>query len=188
MGIQCVGSGTISWIVSGSYANNKSGYNGILFPYETTNEKYGSWSSIHLLAGIKMGTANLTGVNFFFAPLIGMLYEMSPEMKADINDIYSDYIYSYPYYYYINVPVTGSGTWESVSSTVFAYGAAAEVTIDNRFVLGARYITGKPKFELKGEFSASGSTSSASASIDGTITGTHEKNKPLVLLYLGVAF
>jgi hypothetical protein len=190
-GVQFVTGGQIGFLINASYASNPTDLKDINpFPYDAYDIECGSWTSILLLTGLKIGTTNPTGVNFFFAPLIGMNIGMSPKIEAKISDYY--YYYSgYPYYISGSVPITGTETYKSATSTAFAYGATAEAIISGRITIGARYIACKPTYDIDGNASYSGYLSNyyANITINGTSTGKwkREQSTSLFLLYVGVA-
>ncbi|MGD1046485.1 MAG: hypothetical protein ABR936_14345 [Bacteroidota bacterium] len=160
-GMQFVTGGTIGWIIDGNYSQNKLDYP---MSFTTAPGKYEwvGWSSILALTGIKIGTDNSSGANFFIAPLVGALFGKSPEIKFT---------------------PTGSSTsytvQPSASATAFAYGAAVQVIFGGHVTLGAKYVASKPKFKY-----------STPALYAGGPSEDHEfdQNISLLLVSLGVAF
>jgi hypothetical protein len=135
-GIQFVTGGTIGWIIDGNYSQNKFDIPTSVTDYYVTYLGYGKfewvgWSSILALTGIKIGTDNSTGTNFFVAPLVGALFGKSPELKFT---------------------PTGSSTSQtllpSASATAVAYGGAVQVIFGGHVTLGAKYVASKPKFKF----------------------------------------
>jgi hypothetical protein len=128
-GIQFVTGGTIGLIIDGNYSQNKFD---VPASWITTPGKYSivGWSSILALAGIKIGTDNATGSNFFIAPLVGALFGTSPE---------------------ITFTPTGSSTSTTMQpagkGTAVAYGGDVQVFFGRNVTLGAKYIASKPKFK-----------------------------------------
>ncbi|GEM_PF-142189 len=187
-GAQFVTGGQIGFLVHASYTMNPTKITENPFPYHATIES-GSWSSILLLAGPKIGTTNPAGTNFFFAPVLGVNIGGTPKLTGKISDTYSQYIYSYPYSYYVGpFPITGEGTVPSESKAVFAYGATAEAMFSGNITIGARYIACKPKYDFKGDFSFSGSSGSGSVTGSGTFGGEREQSTSLIFIYIGMAF
>jgi hypothetical protein len=88
------------------------------------------WNSILALAGIKIGTDNSSGSNFFIAPLAGALFSKSPEVTFTPAGA-----------------TKPSSSVEAHSGTGFAYGAMVEAIIGDHFTVGARFIASKPKFK-----------------------------------------
>jgi hypothetical protein len=128
-GIQFVTGGTIGWIIDGNYSQNKFD-----LPTSATTipgkYEWVGWSSILALTGIKIGTDNSTGTNFFIAPLVGALFGKSPSL---------------------DFTPPGSSTSENItpsaSGTGFAYGATVEAIFGGHVTLSAKYIASKPKFK-----------------------------------------
>ena len=131
-GAQLVTGGSIGLIIDGSYALNKidlpSDY---ISSFGYGKSSYSGWSSIIGLIGLKIGSDNATGSNFFIAPLGGVLFMRSPE---------------------VTFTPTGSTTsitkLPSGSGTGFAYGGAVEAIFGGRVTLGAKYIASKLKFKF----------------------------------------
>ena len=128
-GMQFETGGTVGWIIEGIYSENKldlpTSWSGLPGKYEWTG-----WSSILALTGIKLGTDNSSGANFFIAPLAGALFGKSP--KIDFTPAGS----------------STSTTWfDSRSSTGFAYGANVELIFGGHVTLAAKYVASKPKFK-----------------------------------------
>jgi hypothetical protein len=126
-GIQFVTGGTIGWIIDGNYSQNKFDLP-MSETYLPGNYEWVGWSSILALTGIKIGTDNSTGTNFFVAPLAGALFGKYPEMTS--------------------APAGYPGTNISSSATAFAYGAAVQVIFGGHVTLGAKYVASKPKFKF----------------------------------------
>jgi hypothetical protein len=128
-GMQFVTGGSVGLVLDGNYSQNK-----IDWPdsYATAPGKYSTtgWSSILALAGLKIGTDNATGSNFFIAPLVGGLFGTSPQVE-----------FSQP----------GSSTsqiWmHSGKGTAFAYGGTLQILFGKNVTLSAKYIMSKPKFK-----------------------------------------
>jgi hypothetical protein len=130
-GLQFVTGGTIGWIIDGNYSQNKFD---LPSSYTSTTGKvaWTGWSSILALTGIKIGTDNSSGTNFFIAPLAGALFGKSPEVTYTPSGSVS----------------TSSTLIYSGSGTGFAYGAAVQVIFGGHVTLGAKYIASKPKFKV----------------------------------------
>jgi hypothetical protein len=128
-GIQFVTGGSVGFIIDGNYNQNKLD---IPMSMTTAPGKYEwvGWSSILALAGIKFGTDNATGGNFFIAPLVGALFGTSP--KLDFTPAGST----------TSIPEFSSGT-----GTAVAYGGALQIIFSGRVTIGAKYIISKPKFK-----------------------------------------
>ena len=128
-GIQFVTGGTVGLIIDGNYSQNKLD---LPTSYTTMPGKYEwvGWSSILALAGIKIGTDNSSGANFFVAPLVGALFGTSP--KVDFTPAGS----------------STSTNWQpSGTGTAVAYGGALQLIFGEHITLGAKYIASKPKFK-----------------------------------------
>ena len=128
-GVQFVTGGTVGFIIEGNYSQNK-----LDFPtsYTTMAGKYEwvGWSSILALAGIKLGTDNATGSNFFVAPLVGALFGTSP--KIDFTP----------------AGASTSISWmPSGTGTAVAYGGALQILFGEHISISAKYIASKPKFK-----------------------------------------
>jgi len=128
VGIQFFTGGTIGWIIEGSYAQNKIDFPTADLP--AGKYDYTGWTSILALTGIKIGTDNSSGTNFFIAPLVGALFGKSPSL---------------------DFTPPGSSTSENItpsaSGTGFAYGATVEAIFGGHVTLSAKYIASKPKFK-----------------------------------------
>jgi hypothetical protein len=128
-GIQFVTGGTIGWIIDGNYSQNKFD-----LPTSATTipgkYEWVGWSSILALTGIKIGTDNSTGTNFFIAPLVGAMFATSP--KLDFTPAGSS----------TSIPELISG-----KGTAVAYGGAVQVIFGGHVTLNAKYIVSKPKFK-----------------------------------------
>lgn len=130
-GLQFVTGGTIGWIIEGDFAQNK-----IELPSEVSSYygagtyDYTSWTSILGLTGIKIGTNNSSGTNFFIAPLVGVLFMKTP--KLDFTPAGSS----------TSQPIQPSG-----SGTGFAYGGAVDAIFGGHFTLGAKFVASKLKFK-----------------------------------------
>ena len=128
-GIQFVTGGTVGLIIDGNYSQNKLD---LPTSYTTMPGKYEwvGWSSILALAGIKIGTDNSSGANFFVAPLVGALFGTSP--KIDFTPAGS----------------STSTNWQPAGTgTAVAYGGALQLIFGEHVTLGAKYIASKPKFK-----------------------------------------
>ena len=126
-GAQLATGGTIGFIIEGSYSQNKFDL-GSDIPAGTW--EYTSYTSILGLAGLKIGTDNSSGTNFFIAPVAGILSEKTPEVtyKQTASSTPNTYIYS------------GTGT-------AFAYGGIVEVIVGGHVTLNGKFIASKPKFK-----------------------------------------
>jgi hypothetical protein len=183
LGAKFVTGGRIGFLIDASYSANSTENTILSWPYRTTIGS-GGWSSILILAGLKIGTTNPLGANFFFAPVLGLNIAHAAEKTGRISDTYQGY--SYPYSY--SVPITGTLKLESASGTAFTYGATAEAIIGS-MTIGARYISGIPKLDHKGEYSYSGSTTGITISGGGTFESSKVgQSISLILLYIGLAF
>ena len=128
-GMQFVSSGAVGIILDGNYSQNKldlpTSYTTMAGKYEWTG-----WSSILALAGLKLGTDNATGSNFFISPLVGALFGTSP--KVDFTPAGS----------------SASTSWmASGTGTAVAYGGALQILFGEHINLSAKYIVSKPKFK-----------------------------------------
>jgi hypothetical protein len=160
-GIQFVTGGTVGWIIEGIYSQNKLD---LPMSWTTIPGKYDwvGWSSILALTGIKIGTDNSSGTNFFIAPLVGALFGTSP--KLDFTPAGS----------------STSTTWlDSHTATGFAYGVNAEVVFGGHVTLAAKYVASKPKFKWSEPPFYTGGPSTDEE---------FDQNISLLLVSLGVAF
>ncbi|RPI06906.1 MAG: hypothetical protein EHM64_01270 [Ignavibacteriae bacterium] len=157
-GAQFVTGGTVGWIIEGSYSQNKIQLPANI-PYG--NYSYTGWTSILALTGIKIGTDNSSGTNFFVAPLVGALFAKSPQI--DFTQAGS---------------TTSMPLLESRSATGFAYGANVEVILGGHVTLGAKYVASKPKFKWSEPLYTGGPSQDYE----------FEQNVSLLLISLGVAF
>jgi hypothetical protein len=174
-GAQFVTGGTLGWIIMGSYSQNKCELPSYLSSMGMGGET-GKWTSILALTGIKVGTANPTGANFFIAPLIGALFGSSPELDMTISETYT----TWTGYGYSTQTVTIRATQKSASSTALAYGAALEINFSGTISIGARYIASKPKYDI---------TATASGGIYSyTSSGKLEQETALIQTYIGIIF
>ena len=127
-GVQFVTGGTIGFIIDGSYSQNKLDVPTANLP--PGKLEYTSWTSILALAGLKIGTDNSSGTNFFVAPLVGALFETSPE---------------------VTFTPAGSSTPSSqqpkATGTGFAYGGAVEAVLGGHVTLGAKFAASRLKFK-----------------------------------------
>ena len=128
-GVQFVTGGSVGLIIDGNYSQNKldlpSDYTYMPGKYEWVG-----WSSILALAGIKLGTDNATGSNFFVAPLVGALFGTSPKVDFTLSG-----------------SSTSSNLIPSGSGTAVVYGGALQIIFGRRVTIGAKYIMSKPKFK-----------------------------------------
>jgi hypothetical protein len=128
-GIQFVTGGTIGLIIDGNYSQNKLDVPTSMIPYPGKYSVTG-WSQILALAGIKIGTDNATGSNFFIAPLAGAIFATSPQIDFTPNGTSTSHVYV-----------------QSGKGTAFAYGGAVQIFFGKNITLGAKYIGSKPKFK-----------------------------------------
>lgn len=182
VGAQLVTGGTIGFVINGSYVHNTTEIADVVQGLSGMNlsGESGSWSSIQLLGGIKVGTTNPTGVNFSLMPLIGVLIGYSP--KVDINFSETETFYGE------TMTITGTAKVESKSSSALAYGIGAEVIFGKSIALGARYLYSKPKYDLEENLSATVTSSSYTSSTNETEVVSAEQKTSVVLVYLSVYF
>jgi hypothetical protein len=171
IGIQIVGAGQVSFLVDASYASNPNNI-GELSSFGG-NASTSSWGSLLMLTGLKIGTTNPIGANFFFAPVFGINIGTSP--KVDFTYSITNY-QTYPY-----ETTTVTAKFSSATSTTIAYGMMMGVTI-GRVTLGARYVASKSKYKVSAEASIVSGQYSAQA----TGTGTLEQNTSIIQVYLGI--
>jgi hypothetical protein len=127
-GAQFVTGGTIGWIIDGSYTLNKLDIPTAGLP--AGKLEYTGWTSILALTGVKIGTDNSSGTNFFVAPLVGVLFGTSPEIT------------------FTPAGSSVSQTYQpKASATGFAYGGAVEAIFGGHVTLGAKFVASKPKFK-----------------------------------------
>jgi hypothetical protein len=192
-GIQFVTGGQIGFLASASYSSNplddkiKSMVEEDFVSSSSTSgsnisASVGSYTNILLLAGLKIGTTNTTGINFFFAPIIGLDLAKYPEITVDgSSETYVSTSY-YPYYTY--VPVTVHATESSSTAAAFVYGATVEAIISDHLTIAAKYIVGKPKYDITIDASASASGYSASTSSNESV----EQSIGVFMFCVGYAF
>jgi hypothetical protein len=127
-GLQFVTGGTIGFLIDGSYTHNKIDVPTAGIP--NGKLEYTGWTTILGLAGLKIGTDNSSGTNFFIAPLVGVMNQKSPE---------------------VTFTPTGSSTsttyWHSASGTAFAYGGAVEAIVGGHVTIGAKFVASKIKYK-----------------------------------------
>jgi hypothetical protein len=127
-GLQFVTGGTIGFLIDGSYSQNKIDVPTASFA--AGKLEYTGWTTILGLAGLKIGTDNSSGTNFFVAPLVGVMFEKSPE---------------------VTFTPTGSSTstkyMNAASGTGFAYGGAVEAILGGHVTLGAKFVASKLKYK-----------------------------------------
>lgn len=130
-GAQLVTGGSVGFIIEGSYTLNKYDLPMDWTQYPPAGKyEWTGYSSILALAGIKFGTDNATGSNFFIAPLVGALFATSPKIDFTPEGT-STSITKYP---------SGKGT-------AVAYGVAIQGILGDHITLSAKYIASKPKFK-----------------------------------------
>jgi hypothetical protein len=157
VGAQLITGGAVGLLLEGSYSQNK------LNPPTSYTQQPGTyewtpWISILALAGIKIGTDNASGSNFFIAPLAGALFLKTPEIRFT---------------------PTGSKTTQTVSShsaTGFAYGVNIEFIFGEHVTLSGKYIASKPIIKWTDSF------------LIRNYDFTFEQNVTIVQVCLGVAF
>ncbi len=136
-GLSYASRGEIGGLINVSYA-----YNSIDLqdrPVQST----GSWSTFWALGGLKIGTRNPTGNNFYCGPILGFCIASSPSVEGTtLVSTGSSYTYA-------------KVTQESASAVAFAYGGICSVNI-NHFQLGLVYMFCEPEFEPGITASASG--------------------------------
>lgn len=155
----------IGLLVNASYTSNPSHVVDVLASQYNGNGSSGKWQSILIIAGVKVGTANSTGVNLFFAPIFGFNVSSSPEIDYRITQT------AYNAGFVMKM--------ESATTVAFTYGATVEADIGH-FVIGTRYIACKPKYNISVDYTYTGSVSSISMSL--------EQSMSILQLYLGFAF
>lgn len=169
-GIQFSTGGTIGWIINAAYARNNVSHNPPWqYPTSTgttvaVNIETDSWTSMNVSTGVKFGTANPHGFNFFVAPLIGAVYMKSPNIR---------------------VVLTESGTTEtiqleSVASKAFTTGAEIECMIEGLVVVGGRYMYSTPLYDVPYAITY------GTASQSGTVS--HTQSTSIILAYIGFSF
>jgi hypothetical protein len=121
--------------------------------FSVTNYSTGNWNNILFLAGLKFGTKNPNGTNYFAAPIIGLDLSMYPKISGDISGTYYS---SNPQGLVLNT-FTGQATQTSASTIAFVYGVTAEAIISDRFTISARYISGKSNYDLTYSDNSNGS-------------------------------
>ena len=203
-GLQFVTGGQVGLLISALYASNsidQSDITGIVSSgnFRSLNisgvNSAGNWQSIMMLLGLKIGTANATGANFFVAPLVGIDLVKSPDITVSAGDNpYVSYVYNGNTFYGY-VPVTGNLTMQSASATALTYGGMMEFEFGH-VTLGARYLLCKPKFDISssGTMTGSGALYNATAgyiTVNETETINSWSTQPsisMIIAYLGISF
>ncbi len=186
-GAQFVTGGGIGFLIDASYSSNPSKLDKIISDsignipssYNVENTA-GTWSSFFLLAGIKIGTSNPSGANFFLSPVIGVVMTKTPDASSKISG--SDY--SSGYLMTINEEVSMS----SSSKTIVVYGATIEAILGAGITIGARFIACKLKYDLEVTMKGSASYMGYNFTVNQTEKYQREPNISLAQLYLGFAF
>ena len=169
-GVQFSTGGSVGWIINAAYAQNNVSHNPPWQNPTSTGSTYAvsidadHWTSVTVSTGIKFGTANAHGFNFFVAPLIGVADMKSPNIRVDITE---------------------SGTketiqLESVSSRAITYGGEVEFTIGGIVVVGGRYIYSTPVYNIP--YTIAYGTSFQ----NGTVS--HDQSTSIILAYIGFSF
>jgi hypothetical protein len=142
LGLNYASRGDIGGLLNISYA-----FNGIDVQNRSVNSS-GSWSSFWALGGLKIGTRNSSGNNFYCGPLLGFCISSSPSLEAtSLVSTGSSYIYA-------------KTAQESASAIALAYGGIVSVNI-NHFQLGLMYTYCEPEFEAGITASAAGYSSAS---------------------------
>jgi hypothetical protein len=173
-GMQIVGGGQVGFLIHASYASNSTSLGEYMANSYGASGSSSSWGSILMLTGIKVGTTNPTGTNFFFAPLLGINIGTSPKV---------DFAYSETNYPYTTTTV--NVTMTSATSTALAYGAMMEINA-GRVVFGARYIASKPKYQVSVTVSGYSEYGGSGYNINGSGSLALEQSTSIVQLYLGL--
>jgi len=133
------------------------------------NSSTSNWYNFLFQVGLKIGTKNLSGTNWFISPIVGVDLSISPNITGVVSG-----------HYYTNNPggivdntYTGSITQNSISSVAFVYGAIAEIVVSDRYTISARYVSGKSHYDLK---------------YSDNSTGSFEQTVSLLQLCLGVVY
>jgi hypothetical protein len=150
-GLQFVTSGEVGLLISGLYALNSTDES------SGNSEKY---QSIMALLGLKIGTANVSGFNFFIAPLIGADFG---KLSATSTDYYNN------------------STTQSMSATALAYGGMIEFDLGH-LALGARFLISKPNYSNSETSTING------IGYPTPISDTREQPTQLLFTYLGIVF
>jgi hypothetical protein len=108
------------------------------------NLSSGNWNNILFLAGLKIGTKNLNGTNYFIAPIVGMDFATTPKLSDDYS---GSYFSTSPLGSVYNT-FAGHVTQASSSGIAFVYGATAGIIISDRYTINARYIHGELNYDL----------------------------------------
>jgi hypothetical protein len=197
-GVQFVTGGQVGLLVSALYAANSIDASNMSSSSTNTSSyvtSSGNWQSMMVLLGLKIGTANATGANFFVAPLIGVNFGKSPDVTSSATINETEYYYN-GIYYYGNIPVSGDMTMQSASATTFAYGGMMEIELGH-FIFGARYITCKPHYDITMSGTLTGSGTMYDSYGNGlNITYTAPVNLPfptdqptaIIIAYIGISF
>lgn len=169
-GLQCFGGGKVSFLFDVSYISNPCDLSKAMGDFGGSGS-YGHWTLIPIMGGVKLGTSNPTGANFFIAPIIGFNIGISPEMEYKMEES----------------GLVGSVKMPSATNTAFSYGILVELTA-NHFLLGAKYIACKPKYTVNATGTFTGSMYGYSYSGSMSMTMTIEQSTSVLLLYAGIVF
>ena len=178
IGAQFITSGTIGWIINSSYSQNK-----MVLPSEVVVSGYtytletASWHTFLALTGVKIGTSNSNGINFFASPLIGVLYGKSPEVSVKFS--------------LTNNGITAkfSETYSSASNIGLAYGLSAQLSIGSNFVVGTQYVFCAQKYNIEDHYMLGIYPPSSSFDNIDRIKKVEKKlNTSILVGYIGFAF
>ena len=169
-GIKFTVGGTVGWTINAAYAqNNISPNSPAMVPigtssFGTVDIQADKWTSLIVSTGVKLGTANSSLINFFVAPLVGVVHATSPNITATIKE---------------------SGdveniTLRSATSNAVAYGVNIEFTFWGHIIVGVHYYYSPPHYDVPYTI-AYGSTSQS-----GIVS--HDELMSLILPYFGISF
>jgi hypothetical protein len=184
VGTQYVSGGAFGWLLMGSWSIDRLNFSSELSDNGVVLES-NNWQSIFVLTGIKIGIADPSGIQFFFSPVIGMLFGTIPKIKLTLSSGY------------LNIPELNMNIFptdiaiiqNSASSTAFAYGLVGECKLGKHFAIGVQYISGKPKYAIEDQIIGSGITVSGQpVNISQSKNGMVTQNTSLFQIYLAIIF
>ena len=103
--------------------------NGALGVPQGVSVSYGPWWTIWPMSGMKLQWDVSQITTFYVAGQIGLLIGVSPGVSVSSSG--------------------GSATISSDAGVTFAAGLGGGVVINNQFIVGAKYLYGKPEYDLK---------------------------------------
>jgi hypothetical protein len=166
-GVQLVTGIKIGFLLNASYTSNPTNIRETIESMGGSGSS-GNWKSLLLLTGLKFGTTEDIGPNFFFAPVIGVNFVSSPNVDYSVTETFPGLV------------LTENYSTASVSGSAFAYGAMIELDA-KRITLGARYVVSNPTFHYSTKY-----TESTGVSL--IREGSSQQKVSFLQIIVGVAF